>query len=346
MTAQLIEDMPFPVYLADPAPSPSLTASLVRELLGTAPRAVWERTPRLNLDAEPRHESKFDLGTAAHALFVGHGDPIVEIDAADFKTKAAREARDAARARGRTPVLIADMQRVTDMAIAAEEAFGKNSDICSALGECGKREATILWKEDGVHCRCRPDIALFSPSVNVSDNKRMATIVHYKTTATTLSLDGLTRLAGAQGWDLTAAHYAAGVRALGYTFAVSQIFAVQEVARPYLCMAVQLDNTFVEAAEAVRSRIVRLWRTCLERDDWPGHSPETTLLSPPTWHETARVAQRDSYMDARSGGDAFDRMFRWQSPLWLRPHPAVKSAVRAAEDAVEQAKRDYTGGDR
>ena len=70
---RLIEDMSFADYLGDPAPEPSVTAGILRELLNGTPRHVWEKTPRLNANAVPETKAAFDLGSAAHALFVGHG---------------------------------------------------------------------------------------------------------------------------------------------------------------------------------------------------------------------------------------------------------------------------------
>ena len=52
----LVEGMSFKTYLADPAPEPSLTSSLVRELLQTAPRRAWENCSRLNPDYESKEK--------------------------------------------------------------------------------------------------------------------------------------------------------------------------------------------------------------------------------------------------------------------------------------------------
>ena len=91
----LVEGMPFAEYLADPCDMPSLPSSTVRELLQTAPLAVWTRTKRLNPDAEEEHRTAFDLGTAAHALLIGGGDRIEVIPFDSYRKAEAKDLRDA-----------------------------------------------------------------------------------------------------------------------------------------------------------------------------------------------------------------------------------------------------------
>ena len=57
-------------------------------------RHVWERTPRLNSNAVPENKAAFDLGSAAHALFVGHGAALDVIQADNWRTKAAKDRSD------------------------------------------------------------------------------------------------------------------------------------------------------------------------------------------------------------------------------------------------------------
>ena len=119
---RLIEDMSFADYLSDPAPEPSITAGILRELLNGTPRHVWERTPRLNAHATHESKASFDLGSAAHALFVGHGAALDVVQADNWRTNAAKEAKAASYAAGHTPILEKDYARVKEMADAADVA--------------------------------------------------------------------------------------------------------------------------------------------------------------------------------------------------------------------------------
>lgn len=82
MTPGFVHGMPDKIYHADPCPTPSLSSSLVKLMEATSPKKAWAAHPRLNppppgaTDDDP----KFDLGTAAHALFLeGADEKVVEV---------------------------------------------------------------------------------------------------------------------------------------------------------------------------------------------------------------------------------------------------------------------------
>ena len=276
----LIEDMPMREYLADPAPDPSVTAGTVKRLAETAPGKVWLRNARLNPEYEEEQATRFDIGTAAHSLFVGAGEETIVLSFRDYKTNAAKDARDRAYAAGATPVLERDMDRVEAMAEVAREQFGLNPEFGDLIPAM-KREATILWREVGVTCRARPDFYIEQAATAFAP-----IIVHYKTTAIALSKRALERLAVTSGWDHTDEHYGAGVMALtGHE--PEQYFAVQEITPPYLCMTARLDAAFSIGARAARKAALRTWARCLRAEEWPGHPVETVRLECPPWHDLA-----------------------------------------------------------
>ena len=284
----LISDMSFADYLGDPAPAPSVTAGILRELITGTPRHVWERTPRLNPDAAPENKAAFDLGSAAHALFVGHGATLDVIQADSWRTNAAKAAKASAYAAGHTPILEKDYARVEGMSNAATEQFGQNPDIGPLLAAMD-REATIIWNEVGVTNRCRPDFLL-------SLEPTTPTIVHYKTTATRLSASSLPRYAAGAGWDMTAAHYAAGVKALtGHE--PRQYFAAQENTPPYLGLVIELDPIFAACGTMNRELALGIWATCLRENAWPGYQARTLRLECPPWHESMMTDWKDAAIE-------------------------------------------------
>ena len=308
---QLIPEnrMSFPTYLADPMPVPSLTSSLVRSLLSTAPRKVWQNTQRLNPNFKAVQDGKFDLGSAAHALFTGSGEPIAVIDAKAFNTTEAKAQRQAAYDAGRTPILKHNMPRVDAMACAALDQFRDNVDIGKffkpPLSEALLREASIFWKEDGVMHRCRPDFYHHGENV----------IIHYKTTGVSIAPSELARYAANSGWYLTAAHYGAGAKALTGEYP-RQFFAVQETDEPHLGLVAELDNIFFETAQMRRARAVTIWARCLRENVWPGYPTRTVKLECPEWLERNLVADKDAETEAtRGGGDLLDYARRWQAPI-------------------------------
>ena len=295
---RLIADMSFAAYLSDPAPEPSITAGILRELLTGTPRHVWERTPRLNPNATRESKSAFDLGSAVHALFVGHGAELDVITADNWRTNAAKDQRVASYQAGHTPILEKDFARVEAMAAAATEQFGQHAEIGPLLSSM-QREATILWHELGVRNRCRPDLFVADRAEHGGITLTPA-IVHYKTTATRLNPAALPRFAAGQGWDLTAAHYAAGVKALtGHE--PRQFFAVQENTPPYLGIVLELDPIFVACGTMNRELALGIWAKCLRENAWPGYHSRTLRLECPPWHESMMTDWKDAAIEQ---GDA------------------------------------------
>ena len=298
-----VDDMDFPTYLNDPAPRPSLTSSIARALMDSSPRRVWHETPRLNPAYSEKRKTIFDLGTAAHALFVGHGAPLAMVDAADWRSKAAKEARDAAYEDGKTPILAHNMDSVVDMA----EAAVKQAEATPQTRFCGSgglREASVFWKHGDTWSRCRPDF--YDEQNNI--------LVHYKTTSVIMGAHGLPRYAASLGWEVIAAHYGAGINALAGK-EPRQLFALQENTPPFDMVVLELDEAFTLTGQMVWARAFEMWRRCLGTGNWPGRMEGILPLSPPAWHEGAAIAAKDAYEDARVGGDILGKLARWQAPL-------------------------------
>src|SRR5512135_3837265 len=100
-----IYDLPADVYHADPVPTGSLSSSGARLLLppSTPAHFRWAREhPRPSTPA-------MDFGRAAHRIVLGVGEDLVEVQADSWRTKAAQQAADEARAAGKTPLLTETM---------------------------------------------------------------------------------------------------------------------------------------------------------------------------------------------------------------------------------------------
>src|SRR5262245_46854946 len=95
-------------YIRDPAPSPSLNASIANLLLTRSARHAWLAHPRLNPtwmpdDATPAS----DLGTVIHGLLLEDDSSRVSIvEAPDWRSRDAQAARHDARHRGKVPMLV------------------------------------------------------------------------------------------------------------------------------------------------------------------------------------------------------------------------------------------------
>jgi hypothetical protein len=108
---------------------PSLSSSIARRLLTSSPHHAWWEHPRLHPGYVPEESEAFDLGAACHAYILEGESAFAIIDAKDSRTNAAKDARDAARAAGKTPPLAHRWQAVQDMAHAVELQLAAFEDL-------------------------------------------------------------------------------------------------------------------------------------------------------------------------------------------------------------------------
>ncbi len=257
-------------YHADPCEQPSLSSSIARILINQSPAHALIAHPRLNHDYESSDEAKFDLGTVAHGVLL-EGDGSVEIiDAADWRTNAAKDAAVVARAKGRTPLLAKDWARVEAMTTSARKQL-EYVDADPPLFTDGRPEQTLVWQEDGVTCRCLIDW--------LRDDR--ATVDDYKTTAASAEPGAWTRTMLNIGADVQVAFYLRGLEALG--FYPEWRYVVQENYAPYALSVVTIGPAMLaRAAEKVDAAIEK-WRECITSGNWPAYTRSVTELQLPAW---------------------------------------------------------------
>jgi hypothetical protein len=255
-------------YHADPVPGGSLSSSGARKLLASPARFAYDR------EHPPAPTPAMELGTAAHRLVLGVGQPICRLSHDDWRTKAAKDARDEARAQGYIPVLESDWQQVEAMAAALRE-----HPIAAALfdPEHGDPEQSLFWTDDrtGVWMRARLDWLPRQPSgrLIISDYK----------TAVSASPDAFTRAVSNFGYHQQAPFYCDGAAALGLGPDPAFLFVVQEKTPPYLVAVYELDALAMEAGRARNRRAAEMFRDCTEAGVWPGYPDEIGLISLPSW---------------------------------------------------------------
>ena len=259
-------------YHADPCPEPSLSSSIARVLLNRSPLHAWINHPRLNQKCEDSGGSRgMDLGSAVHEMLLGRGGEIVEIEAANFTTKAAREARDAARAIGKTPLLTDDCRRAEAMSAVSRARL---TDHPAYAGE-GFSEAVIAWKEGPVWCRAMID--------RISRDRR--SVLDIKTTAKTARPEAATRTIFDMGYHFQTAFYERGLNVLFPSDAGRRdfTFLFQEDEPPYECSLIRLDEGAMTIARKQVMAAIGLWKRCMASNDWPGYSRAVQTASMPEW---------------------------------------------------------------
>ncbi len=277
-----IYEMPADDYHADPCKVPSLSASIANTLLHRSPLHAWTKHPRLNPEFEPVEKAIFDLGRAAHNMVLRQDfwrEEIAIIDAADWKTKAAREERDAARYVGLYPLLDAQYQRIERM-VSVLEAHPQ----ASKAFQNGKPEQTLIWQDEetGVWCRCRPD---WTPDQDFSEVESSLPYPDYKTTADARPGDWDRRYLLDHGGLLRAGWYRAGIRAVCEVADPTLYCVVQEVDPPHSVAVRVFDQEHLgPLADAMVAKALATWAVCLEKGEWPSYELTGTLALP-KWAE-------------------------------------------------------------
>lgn len=257
------------LYHSDPCPRPSLSSSIANILITQSPAHAWLAHPRLNPHFKREADSRFDLGSAAHAMLLERDESkIVRADAADWRTKAAKEARDAAAANGQYAILERQYQDVQRMVTAAQSYIATTE--LRGIFENGVAEQSLVWQEDGVWCRARPDL--------ISADR--AIVLDYKTTESAAPAD-FARQIGRLGYDCQSQWYTRGMAAIDER--VTFIFLVQEIEPPYACSLISLANAYKAVGDAKVHRALRLWSDCTLRNAWPGYSWRVLYAEPPVW---------------------------------------------------------------
>ena len=296
-------------YHSDPVIKPSLSSSVAKILLEKTPRHAWMAHPRLNPNYVAETKAAFDLGSAAHTLMLQSGDGIEVIDAPDYRTKAAKEARDEAHANFKTPILADKYVEVQAMVAAGREQMANLADPIDCLAftpGTGRAEQTMVWQEGDVWCRARLD---WEPDARV--------VFHdYKTTGQSAQPEAWAKTLYNFGGDVQAGLYRRGIRAVLGVEVPEWRYIVQEVKPPYALSVVALSSGALDMAERKAKAAIKLWDRCMKEDRWPGYPSEVYYVDPPAYEEVRWCAREEQEKAAHDAGiDVFKKALDWQAPL-------------------------------
>lgn len=262
----VIAGMPDETYLRHPA----LSASGVRRLLSPSTPAHY----RYWADHPQPPKQAFDLGHVVHKLVLGAGQEIVVITADDYKTKAAREERDAAYAAGQIPLLFDEYNRAKAMAAGV-----RANPLANALfhPDRGQPEQSLFWTdpETGAPMRSRLD---WLPEVH-----RGRMVIPDLKTCLSASPHHLRKATFDYGYFIQDPFYRSGVRALGLAEDVGFVFVFVEKDPPHLTVVRQLDPDALTAGQEAIRRATDLYADCLATNTWPGYGDDIDEISLPPW---------------------------------------------------------------
>lgn len=263
-------------YHADPCGTPSLSSSVASLLIARSPAHAKAAHPKLSPATVRTEAAHFDIGAAAHAILLEGDDRIVEVDAADWRTKAAKEERDAARAAGMTPLLIEQAERVREMVAAVRSQLAKSKEDPPLLSPAGKPEKTIVWTEgDRVQCRALIDWL----------HDDLSTVDDVKTTSGSASPEAWSRGSFFSfGYDIQAAFHSRGVRALSGRLPLFR-YIVVETTPPFALSLFTPGADVLAVANAKVDFAIEEWRKCLSAKRWPAYPLRLATIELPPWEE-------------------------------------------------------------
>lgn len=274
-------NIPLEEYVADPCVDPSLSSRVAHELLTRSPLHARELHPRLNPHYRPDTSGAAELGTIAHRIVLERSwRDIVVVNAPDYRTKAARQVRDDARANGKTPILAEPYKALEAMVTAWKPQFAA-LDPVPFVG--GLAERTLIWQEGPVWLRARPDYLWDAVSYQVWDLKCTSTSAEPSTWIRRRLFDS--------HYYLQAAFQTRAVKRL-FDQPADFAFVIAETDPPYAVATVGLDPEAMGFAQHQVDEAIELWRTCLESGRWPGYRQHCAFAEVPAWIKAAAL-ERD-----------------------------------------------------
>lgn len=261
----MYDGVPDSVYHRDQM---SLSSSGARKLLPPSCPAIfkWERE-------HPREStSTFDVGHAAHTLVLGEGAEIVSLEFDTWSTKAAKEARAAAWAENKTPLLEKDFKTVHAMAAAL-----RSHPLADLLFRNGVAERSMYYRdtETGVMLRARPDW--------LPEHSRSRLIITDYKTAASANPAKFSKSAAEYGYHQQHPWYCDAAVALGLDDDPAFLFVVQEKTAPYTVSVIELDADAVNLGRRLNRAAIDLYAKCEANDHWPGWGDDVHQVSLPAW---------------------------------------------------------------
>lgn len=266
--ARILEGLSPADYHRDPCEHPSLSSSIAHVLISESPEKAFHRHPRLG-HGSVVSTAEQDSGSVVHALTMGVDDRVVVIEAPDFRTKIAREQRDAALAAQLLPVtrpFYDEHRKIVEILRAKLLALG--------FDFTGRSEVAIEWEDEGVLCRSMLD-HVFLETGQWWDLKTAADARAHRISRSFVSF----------GYDLQEHAYTKAVEALRPELVgrVEGTFLFVELEPPYAVNVVQPTGMMRELGRVRWERARELWRDCLTTGHWPGYADGVVRVDPPAY---------------------------------------------------------------
>jgi hypothetical protein len=252
-------------YLSDPCAVPSLSSSLASLIVQRSPAHAFAAHPKLGKHRSDPTAAMVN-GTIIDSLLVGGDTELVESPHEEYRTKEAREWRDAVIASGKQPMKAKELGYARKAADCIRENLAAEGLVLD-----GEHQVVAVWDVDGVRCRARFDHLKLEQGL----------IVDLKT-ADSAAPRQLGGKFVSFGYDIQHAAYVSAVETLMPELAgrVRMVFAMAETEPPYAVNVATLDGQMRALGAWRWGKAVRAWGECLRTRKFPGY-PSTEVAAPP-----------------------------------------------------------------
>lgn len=241
---------------------------------------------KAHMDAPQKPKRIFEFGHLVHLEILGKGVQTVEIDANDYRTKAAREARDKARDNSKVPVLVgadANDDFYAELGRAKAMAAKVHNDPVAGqfFANGGEAEKSLYWRdpETGVRLRGRTDWLTWIDG--------RLTCVDVKT-STTANPEELERKFWSLGYFMQFAWYRKLLIELKLADDPDFVFVVVEKEEPYAVSVVDYDLEALEEGQRLNRQAINTYTECRAANHWPEYTDQRVTLSLPRYALAAR----------------------------------------------------------
>jgi hypothetical protein len=258
-------NIPEAAYHADCADGISASASILKKVYLQSPLHAWHAHPKLNPDFESGASTDAQHnGTILHAMVLGQPAPYRELFFDNFLKADAKAAKAAALESGFIPILSHKLDELKAVADVVRQKLSiEQPEIWEAINHPDTlKEATIIWRENGVLCRVRFDILPPKQFGFTCDLKFTGKSAEPEEWSRTLARDYLFQA------DL----YPRAVKAMRGDSPEFRFIAV-ETEEPNGISVHAMAPSLMDVAESRVNTALTKWDACLKSGNWPGYTP-------------------------------------------------------------------------
>ncbi|CAI3933951.1 PD-(D/E)XK nuclease-like domain-containing protein [Commensalibacter communis] len=286
--ADIYYDMPASIYHSDPCPTPSLSNSLIRDLLDKSPyHAAWKH-PRFITPSKSEKEptQAMIMGTVLHNLILNKGNDICIIRYDDYRNPKANKLKKEAFSANKTPILEKYFDNIYECAETALIKL-KFHVISDAFFSESDNEVVMSWQEGNIWCRSMIDKLPKNPTYPIFDIKGTncsgSPFEWQNKLMTTYRTQGV--------------FYERGLEKLTGQKRPATHFVVIEMFEPFEVSVFTIDNQLQELAEQEIERAIKLWEVTIQKDDLDGYTNEIICVEPKPW-VIRQIEEQNYYYEA------------------------------------------------